>query len=191
MVTFLFIPYLPSVFLKKNQILVRKIYILYNISMIHNDKIALVSCRKRAKIRFHPIITVTWSMTGLFDAPACTSRMREDGSVQRRMLREKSIILRMGMLARAARSASTRISFFPLSRTSATFCREFNSIHGHRAQLWHVAPSPMVGASMSLFSGAICRILLKIPESVATMNSLLGRLPTALIRAVVEPTTSA
>ena len=97
----------------------------------------------------------------------------------------------MGIRAFKASSLETLISFFPVFSTSSRFCREFIPIHGQLAQLWQVAPSPTVGASIRILSGANCLILLKIPASVATMNSRFGMSVTALIRAVVEPTTSA
>ena len=51
------------------------------------------------------------------------------------ILLAKSSILWMGMRALAAISGETRISFRPVSSTSARFCKEFMPIQGQLAQL--------------------------------------------------------
>ena len=65
------------------------------------------------------------------------------------------------------------------------------AIHGQWAQLLQVALLPAVGAARKVLPGAACRILWKMPLSVATMNTSASNRAAASIKPVVEPTTSA
>ena len=94
-------------------------------------------------------------------------------------------------VARTRMGSGTCTSPSPRSSAAITPGTLFIAIHGQCAQLWHVAPLPAVGASISVLPGASCRIRWKIPRSVATMYSSASPSTTACSSWDVEPTMSA
>jgi hypothetical protein len=65
----------------------------------------------------------------------------------------------IGTRARSHNSLGKIISFAPERNDAANEARRFIAIHGQCAQLLHVAPRPLVGASISVLPGAAACIL--------------------------------